>query len=108
LDTESDDAKCSSSHAGQKCGSGDVEADNDLFAILKKKIKRQVPRKRLRYLRRIRRQLSYFLQMHEVKEMSSRLPPTTKYEDIFGKHQQQQQQQPHQHQQQQQQQQSQQ
>ncbi|EJW83965.1 hypothetical protein WUBG_05125 [Wuchereria bancrofti] len=104
-DTESDDAKCSSSHAGQKCGGGDVETDNDLFAILKKKIERQVPRKRLRYLRRIRRQLSYFLQMHEVKEMSSRLPPATKYEDIFGKHQQQQQQQPHQHQQQQQQQQ---
>lgn len=77
-----------------------MQADNDLFAILKKKIERQVPRKRLRYLRRIRRQLSYFLQMHEVKEMSSRLPPTTKYEDIFGKHQQQQ---PHQQQQQQQQ-----
>ncbi|VDN01316.1 unnamed protein product [Thelazia callipaeda] len=105
-DTESDDAKCSSSHGGQKC-SGDVEVDNDLFAILKKKIERQVPRKRLRYLRRIRRQLSYFLQMHEVKEMSSRLPPTTKYEDIFGKHHQQQHTQPpHQHQQQPQQQQS--
>ncbi|VDN36479.1 unnamed protein product, partial [Gongylonema pulchrum] len=65
-DSESDDAKCSSSHGGQKCPGVDVEADNnELFAILKKKIERQVPRKRLRYLRRIRRQLNYFLQMHE-------------------------------------------
>lgn len=55
----------------------------DLFSILKLEIEGKPAHRRLQHLRRLKHQLYYFLEMEELKCLASRVPPTTRYEDIF-------------------------
>uniref|UniRef100_A0A0N5AFK1 WRKY domain-containing protein n=1 Tax=Syphacia muris TaxID=451379 RepID=A0A0N5AFK1_9BILA len=55
----------------------------DLFSMLKYEIEGKPIHRRLKHLRKLKHQLYYFLEMEELKCLASRVPPTTKYEDIF-------------------------
>lgn len=62
------------------------DSTDNLFTIIKAKIESKEPRRRLRYLRKLKRQLCYYVEMEEIRYLASKLPPSTKYEDIFNNH----------------------
>ncbi|KHN77071.1 hypothetical protein Tcan_10471 [Toxocara canis] len=56
---------------------------DEIFAMIKSRVESKPRRKRLAFLRKLKRQLSYFVEMEEVRLLSARLPANTKFDDVF-------------------------
>uniref|UniRef100_A0A9J2P696 BESS domain-containing protein n=1 Tax=Ascaris lumbricoides TaxID=6252 RepID=A0A9J2P696_ASCLU len=61
--------------------SGDSE---EIFTMIKALVESKPRRKRLVFLRKLKRQLNYYVEMEEIRSLAARLPPNTTFHDVFN------------------------
>uniref|UniRef100_A0A915C7P1 FLYWCH-type domain-containing protein n=2 Tax=Parascaris univalens TaxID=6257 RepID=A0A915C7P1_PARUN len=61
--------------------SGDGE---EIFTMIRALVESKPRRKRLVFLRKLKRQLNYYVEMEEIRSLAARLPPNTTFHDVFN------------------------
>ena len=54
-----------------------------MFSILKKHIEKKAPRRRMKYLKQMKQQLKYYLELQELKCLADRVSDNVKLEEIL-------------------------